>query len=345
LGTNTQTVDIDIKSYKEGQDDGQVKIYFTDGTTITYEIDDLLPGEANNEELTMSISESKEFDKIEVISNNNKEFKIEGVTVASGESYNYTINLTSSSSDSSETLSDITLSSLPDGVTIKDANGDVLAANDDGSYSIEANSAITVVSTTELSADILNSMTASISSSDGSDSNVTTVTAKLEIDGTSGDDTLTATDADEVIDGGAGADTINAGAGDDNIVFDSADTIDGGEGLDTLVVEGETAIDFSALADDSINNIEVIDLGAGEQNISISVDDVLDMTDTENLLRIDGDSTDSINLSDQGNDVEWTLGNFKTDAETGATYQEVTGVEDDVTVTLEISTDIIIDQN
>ena len=69
------------------------------------------------------------------------------------------------------------------------------------------------------------------------------------------------------------------------------------------------------------------------------------MTDTDNLLRIDGDSHDSIDLNTKGPDAEWTLGDFKTDAETGATYQEVTGVEEDVTVTLEISTDIHIDQN
>ena len=97
--------------------------------------------------------------------------------------------------------------------------------------------------------------------------------------------------------------------------------------------------------DDNISNIETIDLGAGAQNItSLSVEDVLTMTDADNILRIDGDNVDSISLNTQGSDAEWTLGGFKTDAE-GASYQEVTGVEDGQDVTLEISTDITIDQS
>ena len=121
--------------------------------------------------------------------------------------------------------------------------------------------------------------------------------------------------------------------------------MDGGEGLDTLVANEDIDIDFSGLAD-NVSNIETIDLGAGEQNItSLSVDDVLDMTDTDNLLRIDGDNSDSINLNTQGNDAEWTLGDFKTDAETGQQYQEVTGEVDGQDITLEISTDITIDES
>ena len=53
-------------------------------------------------------------------------------------------------------------------------------------------------------------------------------------------------------------------------------------------------------------------------------------------LRIDGDSTDRIEL----NGEEWSLGEFKTDSETNQTYQEYTAGEGDATVTLEISTEI-----
>ncbi|MDQ7044393.1 MAG: cadherin repeat domain-containing protein, partial [Sulfurimonas sp.] len=117
--------------------------------------------------------------------------------------------------------------------------------------------------------------------------------------------------------------------------------IDGGEGLDTLVFNDDMNIDLSAL-DDNISNIEVLDLATGTQNISLTVDDVLNVTDDDNILRIDGDSTDTISLGDEG---EWTLGDFKTDAETGASYQEVTGQADGQDITLEISTDITIDQS
>ncbi len=126
----------------------------------------------------------------------------------------------------------------------------------------------------------------------------------------------------------------------------SAALIDGGEGLDSLVISDDMDIDMSAL-DDNISNIERIDLDTGSQNIiSLSTEDVLDMTDTDNILRIDGDSSDSIDLNTIGEDAEWTLGDFKTDTETAATYQEVTGTTDDGTqVTLEINTDVQIDQS
>ena len=121
--------------------------------------------------------------------------------------------------------------------------------------------------------------------------------------------------------------------------------IDGGEGVDTLLVTGDVKIDMGAL-DDNISNIEQIDLGSGEQNIiSLSVSDVLEITDDNNMLRIDGDSSDSIELNSEGEDAEWKLGDFKTDAETGSTYQEVIGMEDDVTVGLEINTDIDISES
>ena len=42
---------------------------------------------------------------------------------------------------------------------------------------------------------------------------------------------------------------------------------------------------------------------------------------------------------------EWTLGDFKTDAETGQEYQEVIGEVDGQDITLEISTDVTIDES
>ena len=105
-------------------------------------------------------------------------------------------------------------------------------------------------------------------------------------------------------------------------------------------------IDLSAL-DDNISNIEIIDLGTGTQNItSLHTSDVLNMTDTDNILRIDGDADDKVSLdTDADGNGEWTLGGFKTDAETGQQYQEATGEVGGKTVTLEISTDVTIDQS
>jgi hypothetical protein len=68
------------------------------------------------------------------------------------------------------------------------------------------------------------------------------------------------------------------------------------------------------------------------------------MSDNDNTLRIDGDTTDSIDLNTKGDDAEWKLGDFKTDAETGQDYQEYISVEDE-TVTLDVSTNIDVNES
>jgi len=138
---------------------------------------------------------------------------------------------------------------------------------------------------------------------------------------------------------------ISGSSNDDTIELDVNATIDGAEGHDALLATEEMNIDMSSLSE-SVSNIESINLSEGNQHItSISFEDVISITDVDNLLRIDGDSSDTIDLNTQGPDAEWTLGDFKTDAETGQVYQEVTAGEGDFTVTLEISTDIDINEN
>ncbi|MBL4730880.1 MAG: tandem-95 repeat protein, partial [Sulfurimonas sp.] len=128
--------------------------------------------------------------------------------------------------------------------------------------------------------------------------------------------------------------------GDDTIYASTTDiSIDGGLGNDTLVLT-ENVIDFSTL-DVIIQNIENIDVTEGAHDITLKLAEVLDMTDSDNLLRIDGDGDDTIHLDS----TEWTLGDFKTDAETGVIYQEATAVEEGEIIFLEISTDITIEQS
>ncbi|MBU1435725.1 hypothetical protein KJ870_12340, partial [bacterium] len=264
--------------------------------------------------------------------------------------YEYQVDMSAalSDTDGSESLSDMTIFGLPAGITLEG-----YTPNADGSYTVsldengEAN--VTMISQNALSNDDINSIKASVTSTEenGGDTSTVEVNAEVEVTGTEGDDTLNGTDSDEYIDGGAGADTIAAGAGDDTVLFDANDvSIDGGEGLDTLVFEGDINIDLGAL-ETQITNMETLNLGEGSQNISLSLEDVVDITDAENLLRIDGDAGDTINLDtlNTGGSGEWTLGEFKTDLETGQTYQEVTGGEGDNTVTLEISTNITIEES
>ncbi|WP_103593816.1 retention module-containing protein [Campylobacter concisus] len=122
-----------------------------------------------------------------------------------------------------------------------------------------------------------------------------------------------------IISGGGGDDVISIGK---NASIQDTSTIDGGAGYDTLKI-----------ADDSVNltkvtNIEKLDLTQGNHNITLSAKDVLDMTDSNNRLRIDGDSGDNLGLASKGW-VEDTSANI-----TG--YKVYTNTEGVHTVTLEV---------
>ena len=97
--------------------------------------------------------------------------------------------------------------------------------------------------------------------------------------GTDSDDVIYGSEGDDVISGEGGSDIIHADKGDDTIIFDADDDhIDGGEGTDTLVLS-HTVLDFSKIADGTIENIERLDLNASTpQKIDLTLDDVLDMT-------------------------------------------------------------------
>jgi hypothetical protein len=145
-------------------------------------------------------------------------------------------------------------------------------------------------------------------------------------------DVTTETTVDEI---------INTQASDEDTIDE--DTPD--ENIDSLLATGDMEIDLSALSAQH-SDIDVLNLNEGSQNItSLTLEDVLEVTDVDNVLRIDGDNSDSLDLNTVGPDAEWTLGDFKTDAESDQVYQEITGVEGDSTVTLEINTNIEINES
>ncbi len=121
--------------------------------------------------------------------------------------------------------------------------------------------------------------------------------------GGSGNDTINAGDGDDTIDSTEGSDNVDAGSGDDTITvgenFLSGGDIDGGEGEDALVFDGaDLDIDLSTLDAGALQNIEHLNIdGSGSNNLRISAEDVLDITDGENKLFIDGDSDDSVEIS------------------------------------------------
>ncbi|WP_374072893.1 Ig-like domain-containing protein [Alloalcanivorax xenomutans] len=144
------------------------------------------------------------------------------------------------------------------------------------------------------------------------------------IDGTSGDDTLNGTTGDDRLygydgndtlngdagndwlRGGSGNDILNGGDGNDTLVYEGLgnDTFDGGAGEDTLLLTGDgISLDFvDSLAADyidpaTINDIEHLSIGGtGANTVSIDLASLIAMTDTDNVLFIDGDQDDTVEL-------------------------------------------------
>ncbi|MEG9304887.1 VCBS domain-containing protein, partial [Psychrobacter celer] len=153
--------------------------------------------------------------------------------------------------------------------------------------------------------------------------------------GGAGNDTLIGGSGNDFLDGGTGANTLIGGAGNDTLVF-SADNLlmDGGDGIDALLVD--TSIDFSSFDSSVIDNMEVIELGVGAQSLTnLTTSDVIEMTDSNNTLFIDGDNTDNVELS--GND--WTNTNTTT-TQNGNTYEVYSFSDTNGSYNVMIDTDI-----
>jgi len=100
------------------------------------------------------------------------------------------------------------------------------------------------------------------------------------------------------VSGAGGADVLKGAVGDDVLVFDSADRlVDGGSGEDTLqFVSTGQLLDFTAIANNRHTGIETIDLtGTGNNSLTLATLDLLDLSDSTNTLRVDGNTGDSVN--------------------------------------------------
>ncbi len=115
------------------------------------------------------------------------------------------------------------------------------------------------------------------------------------LEGGAGDDTLV---------GLSGADILSGSDGNDILIFDRNDvSIDGGENSDgsldndTLLINDTNIIASTDMS--QVVNFETIDLtNDTAQTLSISLSDVVDITDGNNQLFIKGDSVDTVNVSD-----------------------------------------------
>jgi hypothetical protein len=258
-----------------------------------------------------------------------------GETVSS---YNYPMTI------STDFETSTVLNALPDGVSLLDSDANSISADSNGNYEIaldnNGEAHLNIVSTQALSNTELNNITVEVTATNPNTNNRATTIAHSDLDESNDtlNDTVDVDSINPVVQTGDGNDIINVDAQD---LAHSLD-IDGGEGYDTLLVSGDTNIDMGALGD-NVKNIEAINLDTGTQNITnLTLSDVIDITDEDNVLRIDGDETDSVSLTTAiDGSGEWKLGDVVTDAQTGNTYQEVTSVDD--TVKLEINTEIQID--
>jgi hypothetical protein len=172
--------------------------------------------------------------------------------------------------------------------------------------------------------------------------------------GDADDNTLTGTAAAESFVGGTGNDTlegkggvdaVQGGAGDDVMSVSSLDFLvaDGGSGFDTLALDGSNlGLDLTALADSRTRGIEHIDIGGtGNNALTLSIADVLSLSDESNEVRVSGDSGDTADIG-----AGWsaaasggTNGNG-TSTIGGETYQIYTGGQATLLVDTDVATTV-----
>ncbi|WP_201353694.1 Ig-like domain-containing protein [Hydrogenimonas urashimensis] len=148
--------------------------------------------------------------------------------------------------------------------------------------------------------------------------------------------TVTGTDADEILLGTSNqADTLKGEGGNDALLFENIDTVDGGSGNDTLFTQEN--IDFTLLADGQIKNIETIDMQDGKEEnlVKLTLEDVIEMTDEDNTLVIDGESGDKVDVPDAPSGYSVTQS-----TEGGYDVYTYTSSSGDPTVTLKIDQDV-----
>ncbi|WP_103589272.1 retention module-containing protein [Campylobacter concisus] len=132
-----------------------------------------------------------------------------------------------------------------------------------------------------------------------------------------------------IISGGGGDDIISIGK---NASIQDTSTIDGGAGNKDRLKIADDSVDLT-----KVKNFEILDLTEGNHNVSLSAKDVLDMTDSNNRLRIDGDSGDNLGLASKG----WVASG--TTSEDGINYNVYTNTEGGKTVTLEVQNQVHVD--
>jgi hypothetical protein len=118
--------------------------------------------------------------------------------------------------------------------------------------------------------------------------------------GTINADVMVGGQGDDTVEGGGGADVLIGGAGNDLLSIGDTNfaRVDGGTGDDTVVLEGAgESLDLTLLGSAEIEGVEAFDLsGTGANGLTLNAQDVLQLSDETNDLRILGDGDDSVTL-------------------------------------------------
>ncbi len=130
--------------------------------------------------------------------------------------------------------------------------------------------------------------------------------------GTSGNEIFVAGAGDDTLIGNGGMDVFNAGAGNDTITINASNItalaqtgtgnrarVDGGGNIDTLVLDGGgLTLDLTNISNIRIQDIEKIDItGSGDNDLILNLNNVLDASTSTNILKVLGNSGDSVNAS------------------------------------------------
>lgn len=126
--------------------------------------------------------------------------------------------------------------------------------------------------------------------------------------GTAGNDTLTGTAANDILVGGlgndrliggSGVDVLYGGAGNDTLSFGATTRrLDGGSGRDTLRIDTNGA---NIALSNKLREFELVDItGTGNNSLTFTRLDVLNLSDTTNQLIVNGNGGDRVTSTGQG---------------------------------------------
>jgi Ca2+-binding RTX toxin-like protein len=168
---------------------------------------------------------------------NDSAVRFDNLSINTG-AYSYTLNTEAylNDTDGSETLSAITLTGIPTGVTLLDGTTPIAVTG--GTATVQVGHAVTMTSATVLSSAQINGIQASVTATEAANGSSASDSdnAKLDVLGTAAADTLNGTASDDWLEGRAGNDTLNGGGGNDVLIGGLGDDVlIGGTGADVLV--------------------------------------------------------------------------------------------------------------